>query len=113
MILALAVTSLAVAADQQPLTDIVAGSPTHSAGDIFDGALRTRIGDILRHHMVTGYSVGILRLGHPSSHSMQEDGYEFAQWGNRTETGEAVTKDISHSIHIVVLSHLKLSHRRS
>lgn len=49
-----------------------------------------RIAFLLKNNTVPGYSVALVKLG-------QEDEFEFASWGNRTEDGDKVTPEVTRS----------------
>jgi hypothetical protein len=61
---------------------------TQPSDRILDAELRSKIGKIVKEHIIPGYSIGIFRLG-----AVEEE--EFGQWGNRTEAGDPMTENVS------------------
>lgn len=81
--------SLAIsAAPQQPWRLVDTNRTSSASGlveDVLSPAIKSRIDTILEKHNVTGHSLAVVRLGAQ---------VEYHQWGNRTEDGEAPTKEV-------------------
>lgn len=62
--------------------------------------LRDTIGQILQKNAVPGSAIALVRLG-------DDGGAEYGAWGNRTEDGDPVTTDVSHTLeHVIPIVHI-------